>query len=302
MKRVKPGFTLIELLMVVLVIGLLVVMLVPAIGAATRAVRTSMTESMIWEISSAIDLYKDTFGDYPPSGKPADADWSQYPDGWVPDDPSAAAAGVGYGPFEVKRDYAGQGDRTPPGGQYLTYFLFGPTRFGWTRDDHQVNVEWSPPAGLERYLTDKPLRNIGTSTTYPLYGTPAYWFFEDAFGLTGYKFRGAILYLCANTQNREPMVAREREHPRFVYEHIEAEYNTACRGGSWGYTGDNEPQKNLARLLKQCTKGFALISAGADHQFGYRARDTHGNNRDREGADYRKGKGISDDITNFVHD
>ena len=302
MRKRKSGFTLIELMMVVLVIGLLVVMLVPAIGAVRRAVRSQMTASMIWEIDSAIKLYKDTFGDYPPSGKPTDADWSKYPKGWIPPDPSAEAAARGYEPFDVSKDYASAGVAIPPGGQYLTYFLFGPERFGWTPDDAErgVNVAWSPPAGLESYLSDKPLRNIGVSTTYPLYGTPAYWFFEDAFGLTGYKFRGAILYLRANTQNREPVVGLERNHPRFIYEHIEAEYNLGCRGGAWGYTGDNQPQKNLERLLKQCLKGFALMSAGADHQFGYRARNTHSNNEDREGADWDDG--ISDDITNFVHD
>ncbi|NIA21543.1 MAG: prepilin-type N-terminal cleavage/methylation domain-containing protein [Anaerolineaceae bacterium] len=295
MRRAKPGFTLIELMMVVLIIGLLIVMLVPAVSAVKKAVRTQATQNMIWEIDSAIGLYKDTFGDYPPSGKPLGADWSGYPDGWVPDDPSATAAGhnPGYGPFDVNN---GGG---APGGQYLTYFLFGPERLGWTTSEHGVSASWTPPQGLEKYLTKKPLRNIGHSSHY-YYITPPYWYFEDAFGLTGYKFRGAILYLRANTQNRSPMVGSERNHARWIYGQIESQYYWSCRGGSWGYTGDNEPQKNLARLLKQCPKGFALISAGADQGFGYRAKNTHANNKDHVGADWDDG--ASDDITNFVHD
>ena len=301
MRKPKSGFTLIELLMVVLVIGLLVVMLVPAIGAVKRAVRISMTETRIWEIDSAIDLYKDIFGDYPPSGKPAGVTWN-YPKGWVPDDPSASAEGhnPGYGPFDVNNSYDQAHVATPPGGQYLTYFLFGPTRFGWTTDKHGVSANWTPPAGLERYLTERPLRNIGHSDHY-YYVTPAYWFFEDAFGLTGNRFCGAILYLRANIQNRSPMVGGEHEYPRFIYRHIQSEWTTSCRGGGYDYyTGDNEPQKNLARLLEQCPKGFALISAGANHQFGYRTKNSHANNQDREGADWDDG--ASDDITNFVHD
>ncbi len=300
MRRRKSGFTLIELLMVVLVIGLLVVMLVPAVGAVKRAVRTSMTESRIWEIDSAIGLYKDTFGDYPPSSKPSEVTWN-YPKGWVPLDPAASAAGVGYGPFNVNKDY-GQGNNTPPGGQYLTYFLFGPTRFGWTTEQHGVPVNWAPPAGLERYLTKKPVALVGSSGTspQPYYVIPAYWYFEDAFGLTRHRFLGTILYMRANTQNRSPMVGGEHDNPRFIYGHIQAQYYWENRGGSWGYTGDNQGRKNLARLLKQCPKGFALISAGANHRFGYRTKNSHGNNQGREGADWDDG--ISDDLCNFTHD
>ena len=254
-----------------------------------------MTETRIWEIDSAICLYEDTFGDYPPSGKPVGVTWN-YPAGWVPLDPSASAAGAGYGPFDVNKEYVWHDNSQPPGGQYLTYFLFGPTRFGWTTEQHGVSVNWTPPAGLERYLTKKPLRNIGSSS----YTTPAYWYFEDAFGLTGYRFRGAILYLRANTQNRSPMVSSEHNHPRFIYSHIQSQYYWECRGGSWGYTGDNEGSKNLGRLLEHCPKGFALISAGANHCFGYRTKNSHPNNQGREGADWDHGR--SDDITNFVHD
>ena len=54
------------------------------------------------------------------------------------------------------------------------------------------------------------------------------------------------------------------------------------------------------RLLAQCPKGFALISAGVNQVFGYRAKNTHSNNKHREGADWDDG--ATDDITNFAHD
>ncbi len=288
MRRRESGFTLIELLMVVLVIGLLVVMLVPAVGAVKRAVRISMTETRIWEIDSAIGLYKDTFGDYPPSGKPYDVVWN-YPRGWVPDDPSASAAGSGYGPYDINDSR--QWLSTVPGGQFLTYFLFGPMRFGWVPEQHGVSVNWAPPAGLERYLTKKPLRNIGHSNHY-YYVTPPYWYFEDAFGLTGRRFAGAILYLRANTRYRVPIVTNGEEG-RFNYWNVAAQYYWETRVD---YGGDGDGPGHLAKLVRQTSKPFVLISAGADHRFGY--MKSIGNNR--IGAHHDGG--ATDDICNFTHD
>ena len=209
MKRARPGFTLIELMMVVLVIGLLVVMLVPVIGAVKKAVRTQATQSMIWEIDSAIGLYKDAFGDYPPSGKPAGANWSSYDEGWFKRDGGKMHL-VGYkegfrpnGTTSTHSAAPGPG----PGATFLVYFLFGPSRFGWSPQEHSVSAGWTPPYGLDKYLSKKPVTNDGHvgGGVYHC-ATQPYFVFEDAFGLTGAKFRGAILYLRANAQNRSLMV------------------------------------------------------------------------------------------------
>jgi len=306
MKRVKPGFTLIEMMMVVLVISLLIVMLVPVIGAVKKAVRISMTEGRIWEIDSAICLYKDTFGDYPPGGRPplpaGDLSWSGYPDGWFPLDPGKQYL-RGYqlfNPNYTDPDGNGPMPSQGPGALFLTYFLFGPQHFGWDPGEHGVSVNWTAPDGLNKYMSKKPVTNDGHygDGVYRCATSP-YYVFEDAFGLTGAGFRGAILYLRADVRNRSPMVGNGH-NARWAYSQVGSQYYWECRGGNDGYTGDNEPQQNLARLLEQCPKSFALLSAGADHFFGYRTQNTHSYNQKRPGADWDDG--VTDDITNFVHD
>ena len=299
MKRAKSGFTLIELMMVVLVISLLVVMLVPVIGAVKKAVRISMTENRIWEIDAAIGLYKDTFGDYPPSGKPAGADWSSYPEGWFERDDAKMHL------FGYPEGFHPNGSRAThpenrfipspgPGATYLAYFLFGPMRFGWSPENHDgISVNWTPPNGLERYLSDKAVTN--ENHNYDLNGnsvyhcnTQPYLVLEDAFGLTGSRFCGAILYLRADVRNRSPMVGGN--NARWNYSHVSSQYD--WMGGGW--YGQGAP--HLSRLLAGTNKPFALISAGADGDFGY-FNSSEANRRFPDAAN-----GASDDITNFVHD
>ena len=66
------GFTLIELMMVVAVIGLLVMLIVPAVTKATQMLQTSHTEQMLKDISIGLEAFRADFRCYPPS-KPYDA-------------------------------------------------------------------------------------------------------------------------------------------------------------------------------------------------------------------------------------
>jgi len=63
----RGGFTLIELLVVITVIGLLVALLLPAIGGAVRSARNSAVTAEINQLAQALADFKSKFGDYPPS-------------------------------------------------------------------------------------------------------------------------------------------------------------------------------------------------------------------------------------------
>ncbi len=62
----RRGFTLVELLVVIAIIGVLVAMLMPAIGYVRRAQRVMQQATEVAQLMRAIDAYKDKVGDYPP--------------------------------------------------------------------------------------------------------------------------------------------------------------------------------------------------------------------------------------------
>ncbi|HOI54461.1 MAG TPA: prepilin-type N-terminal cleavage/methylation domain-containing protein [Phycisphaerae bacterium] len=311
MRNRRQGFTLIELLMVVLIIGLLVIMLVPVVSGAATVVKSHMTESRIWEIDNAVARYREVFGDFPPSGKPTGADWTDYPDG-IFEMKEHLKTYSGYKYFDV--DYTGASGQPGrgPGTHFLVYFLFGPNGTGWNPTTHKVSAGWTPPSGLTRYLSKDVCPNeiVSTGNGYNVSQRP-YYVFEDAFGLvSGSSYQGAILYLRANprvrhnpndTANATTVCHYGRSSAyRWYTEDTASQWYWDCRGGPGDYsyyTGDGEHAKNLARMLRQNPKEFALISAGPNHFFGYRALNTHGQNEMLEGADWDDGS--SDDITNF---
>jgi prepilin-type N-terminal cleavage/methylation domain-containing protein len=67
------GFTLIELLVVIAIIGILAAMIVPGTKHFNRKAQISKVKTQMFAISTAIELYKDHFGHYPPgSGERSD--------------------------------------------------------------------------------------------------------------------------------------------------------------------------------------------------------------------------------------
>ncbi|MCR9292223.1 MAG: prepilin-type N-terminal cleavage/methylation domain-containing protein [bacterium] len=64
----RQGFTLIEILTVIAIIGILVGLLIPAIGAARRYVANSAILFEAQTIANAVEQYKNKYGDYPPDG------------------------------------------------------------------------------------------------------------------------------------------------------------------------------------------------------------------------------------------
>lgn len=63
----RAGFTLVELLVVISVIGLLLAILFPAIGAANKAVKNAAVASEISSFDSALSQFQSEYGSYPPS-------------------------------------------------------------------------------------------------------------------------------------------------------------------------------------------------------------------------------------------
>ncbi len=64
-KARRRGFTLIELLVVIAIIGLLATMAVVAFGNAQQKARDAKRKSDLKQISKAIELYYDEYGNYP---------------------------------------------------------------------------------------------------------------------------------------------------------------------------------------------------------------------------------------------
>src|SRR4051794_40842684 len=63
----RPGFTLVELLMVIVVIGMLAALLLPAIGNAVKSARNAAVTGEMNQLAQALADFKSKFGDYPPS-------------------------------------------------------------------------------------------------------------------------------------------------------------------------------------------------------------------------------------------
>lgn len=69
----RRAFTLVELLVVLVVIGILVSLIIPAISAFDRKQKISLAQAQLHRIAGAIDAYKTRLGFYPPDnpGNPA---------------------------------------------------------------------------------------------------------------------------------------------------------------------------------------------------------------------------------------
>jgi len=75
-KKSSRGFTLIELLIVIAIIGILMALLFPAVGAAIDAARKTQAKNDVTQIATAVTAYETEYGylPYPPTDGPQSAD------------------------------------------------------------------------------------------------------------------------------------------------------------------------------------------------------------------------------------
>lgn len=71
--RGEDGFTLLELLVVIVIIGLLIGLVAPAVLRQLGNARASVAQELIARLGSVLDLYKLDVGSYPDSGQGLEA-------------------------------------------------------------------------------------------------------------------------------------------------------------------------------------------------------------------------------------
>ena len=74
-RHTARGFTLVELLVVIAIIGLLVAMLLPALGSVRESARASICKSNLKQLSLAMQTYESGRGSFPP-GRYGEGGWS----------------------------------------------------------------------------------------------------------------------------------------------------------------------------------------------------------------------------------
>ncbi len=63
----RPGFTLVELLTIIIILGLLVALVSPAIQEANKQFKITQTRTIIEQLKMGVNSYRDDLGDLPPS-------------------------------------------------------------------------------------------------------------------------------------------------------------------------------------------------------------------------------------------
>ncbi len=278
LRNKNAAFTLIELLLVVAIIAVLMTMLLPAISAVQQAGMSKETETRIAIISAAIDQYANTYdGIYPPSNR--SETWN-YPRAVIP---ASEDRIPWFNPNHVGPSYS-----TNHGHSLLTYFLMGPSNYGWLMDTHGVKREWVPPETLQKYLTEPTIVGRAATSSSPKLtdSSFAYYGFADAWGPDGtrYNLVGAFQYSLKNP----------RTGGYQTYDMYHGYYWGGCRG----YEGGDGSGGHMDRVFKNIGSAkYVLVSAGPDRKFGFYRFDPS-QNRVRADSEL----GTSDDIANIPID
>ena len=291
----KRGFTLIEVLLVISIIVLLMTLLVPAIGAAVRAVKIANAERVVITVHQAVIAYHTVYAGYPLDRTPnrnmdltKDTSYRpyQYADGRI--DGTLGTPSI----FNDDADWKNM----TFGGKFLVYFLMGPTGSGWHRPvsalasdpnyrNRYITAEWDPPPALSSILVNQPVEQ-GLPKPFAV--------FADGFTLEGPN-GGVIGYLRANVFS-----SAATGRWTISYGPFSAAMYADCRSAP-SYPGDGQGEGQLAKILAQCPEslGFMVISPGPDGKYGYRIPVTLFNGVYRKGSWSDLAAGLTDDIANF---
>jgi type II secretory pathway pseudopilin PulG len=301
-------------MLVILIIGVLIAMLLPAISAATVYFKITDTQNRITMLSGYIEQYKQVFGDYPPSHLTIATTPILYqtltPNSWLDQ---------GVPPYSHAVDinnYSGL-DGPPIGGGFLYYFMLGPNQAGWSTTDSSVSfpvvsANWQAPDSLAKIVywsqpIVTPNASNGEITGGSTAACHAMYYFEDGFGCAGYM-QGTIQYSLRLTRAMMwPGSSTLLPAGSWYSRDMDGAYKDSSN--LWGGGGDG--CVSWQRLTSQCPGPYILLSAGPDRIFGYVITDpTTGGKRPVNGPNVTAPStpdpspltnGVSDDVTNFAH-
>ena len=261
----RTGFTLIELLMVIAIIGILIALLVPAVGGALKRARVTSVRAEISQLETAIGKFRAVYNMDPPSS----ITLYETVAGWSGDANSRALIRQLWAQFNfaAARDINGDGDMTDTitlsQGECLVFFLGGM---------NGNTVPGSATADNNIPNATTPLLHIGACTGFSK--NPA-----DPFARGGtreppfFEFLPAR-FTDAGTPNgfpeyRDPLPSQTM--PYLYYSGYDGtgyqsvEFQPAVSGGLW------QPYRTAAVLTSPLWKpnSYQIISPGYDRAYGY---------------------------------
>jgi type II secretory pathway pseudopilin PulG len=319
-------------MIVVTIIGILIMMLVPAISTAVVAVRIKAATQHIEELDICVQTYLQAYGDYPPSEPTATWRLGSAQPNYKPLLRNLDISQGASVQFDVTQGATSSGTQGGVlGGGLLGYFLLGPTGNGWdpsiffcsncgasftigslnnfllsgcnSVSPSSMNcqshfaytcgtVRWIPPPAVEMLVGKTPIATYNGGTAL----NPPFYYLEDGFPIGGdCAFGGTIQYIRARRNAAAPYDVTTTRCDITSGNVVNNFDSKPATDTTTGLYGTKISGASYYRLMSQCKAPYALISSGPDRVFGYYYML---NNKLVQDAT----NGQCDDITSFPHD